>query len=142
MGRVHCGIYRGLNCIKYIIHGFTSSTILLSSLPQFMEQFQQIIFLHLHTCVNSICTIFTLLPLFLPLSPWEGLVSLFCSWFCRSVKIKRKTWHFCLFETQGVSIWYFHVYRYYTANWLSPLVFFIPPKSLFCGGFSPFKISI
>jgi hypothetical protein len=79
MGRVHCGIYRGLNCIKYIIHGFTSSTILLSSLPQFMEQFQQIIFLHLHTCVNSIYTIFTLLPLFLPLPPWAVPVSLFCS---------------------------------------------------------------
>jgi hypothetical protein len=36
-------------------------------------------------------------------------------------KIKRKTWHFSLFEikvaTQGDSLWYFHVYMYYNPNW-------------------------
>jgi hypothetical protein len=29
-------------------------------LPPFLEQFQQVSFFHLHTCVHSICTIFTL----------------------------------------------------------------------------------
>jgi hypothetical protein len=39
---------------------------LLSSSPLrfFLEQFQQVSFLHLHTCEYIICTIFTLLPPF------------------------------------------------------------------------------
>jgi hypothetical protein len=43
-------------------------------------------------------------------------------WFGKGEKIKRKTCHFWLFEikvaTQGVSLWYFHVYMYCTPNWL------------------------
>jgi hypothetical protein len=33
----------------------------LSSLPPFLEEFQQVSFFHLHTCVHSICTIFIFL---------------------------------------------------------------------------------
>jgi hypothetical protein len=36
----------------------------LSLLPRFLEQFQQVSFLHLHTCVHIFWIIFTLLPHF------------------------------------------------------------------------------
>jgi hypothetical protein len=54
-----------LQCIKYIIHEFTSST----ALPPFLEQFQQVSFFHLHTRVHSICTIFMLPCSFPTFSP-------------------------------------------------------------------------
>jgi hypothetical protein len=41
--------------------------------------------------------------------------------FTDFVEEKQKTQHFCLFEikvaTQGVSLWYFHVYMYHNPNW-------------------------
>jgi hypothetical protein len=50
--------YKFLHCIKYIILELTRSTILLY--PSILEQFQQVSFFHVHTCVHSICTVFTL----------------------------------------------------------------------------------
>jgi hypothetical protein len=64
-----------LTNINYVINEFTPFSFLLHNpLPQFMEQFQQISFLHLHACVHIFCTLFTLLSPFpatslLPLVP-------------------------------------------------------------------------
>jgi hypothetical protein len=41
-------------------------------LPSFLQQFRQVSFLHLHTCVYIICTILTLLHLSLPPLPPTG----------------------------------------------------------------------
>jgi hypothetical protein len=66
--------------------------------PWFLKQFQQASFLHLHTCVHIICTIFILLPFrhHLPLPPVPTSLSqnLFCPlvlWICRRKNIKDKT---------------------------------------------------
>jgi hypothetical protein len=47
------------------------------TLSQFLKQFQQVSFLHLHTSVYIICTIFIFLSLFPapPLSPWCQLLT-------------------------------------------------------------------
>jgi hypothetical protein len=49
--------------------------------------------------------------------PWAGSICFPVLWFRRREKIKRKTWHFCLFAIkaaiQGVFLWYFHVYVVY-----------------------------
>jgi hypothetical protein len=39
--------------------------------------------------------------------------------------VKEKKWHFCLFKiaTQGVSLWYFHVYMYYSPIWVISSIF-------------------
>jgi hypothetical protein len=39
--------------------------------------------------------------------------------------IRRKKWYFCLFKTptQGVSLWHFHVYMYYSLIWLISSIF-------------------
>jgi hypothetical protein len=55
-------LWKFLQYIKCIILEFTPSTILLYPLLLlFLEQFPEVSFFHLHTCVHSICTIFTLL---------------------------------------------------------------------------------
>jgi hypothetical protein len=61
-GTLEC-LQRFLQCIKYIILEFTLSTVLFHPLspPLIPEQFQQVSFLHLLTCVCIICTIFILL---------------------------------------------------------------------------------
>jgi hypothetical protein len=46
-------------------------------LPPFLEDFQQVSFFHLHTCVPSICTIFTLLHCFPTLFFLNGLFFIF-----------------------------------------------------------------
>jgi hypothetical protein len=60
------------------------------------------------------------LPLVSTLPTGQDLFQLPVHQSCRREKIKRKTWHFCLFEIkvaiQGVSLWYFHLYKCYT-NW-------------------------
>jgi hypothetical protein len=78
---VHCGIdkssYNVLN-VSYL-NSPPHTPLLYSSLPPFLEWFQQVSFLHLHACVHTFCTIFTLLLLFpttsllplVPVSPWE-----------------------------------------------------------------------
>jgi hypothetical protein len=37
----------------------------------------------------------------------------------------RRKWHFCLFKiaTRGVSLWYVHVYMYYSLIWFISSVF-------------------
>jgi hypothetical protein len=127
-------LQRLLQFIKYIILKFHHS--LLFPLPQFLEYFQQVSFLHLHACVHIFCTLFTLLPSF-PCHPYptganpppgQDLLHPTVLWFCSREKIKRKTLHFCLFEyfnfgkihkisyhlsnvnyTDGTHIWWFDV---------------------------------
>jgi hypothetical protein len=60
---VHCGIYKSFYTLSNISY-MNSPPPPLFFLPchhPFMEQFQQVSFLHLHTCVHSICKVFTLL---------------------------------------------------------------------------------
>jgi hypothetical protein len=52
-----------LQCIKYIILEFILYCCLSSPIPQFLDQCQHVSFLHLHTYVYIICTIFILPPL-------------------------------------------------------------------------------
>jgi hypothetical protein len=77
-----------------------------------LEQFQQISFFHLHTCVYSICMIFTLLYHFPT------------SWFCIREEEEKK-WHFWLFKIakKGVSLWHLHAYMYYSLIWFISWVF-------------------
>jgi hypothetical protein len=61
LGRVHCDIYKSsysISNISYLnadLHGF-----ILAPTLSFLEWFQQVSFFHLHTCVHSISTVFTL----------------------------------------------------------------------------------
>jgi hypothetical protein len=87
----------------------------------------------LHTCVHSICTIFTLphsfptsypLPLVPTPSPRQNLLCPCVLRFCKKTN-KNKT--FCLFKIaiQGVSLWHFHVYMYYNPNWFISSIFLL-----------------
>jgi hypothetical protein len=94
--------------LQYIILQLTPSTILLRlpPSPPFLEYFQQVSFFHLHTCVHSICTIFTFLYPFPTSSPLPmgtdptSAPDRTCSTllFSNFVK-KKKKWHFCFFKT-------------------------------------------
>jgi hypothetical protein len=54
-----------LRCSKYIILEFTPPPLSFIPPSPILEEFQQVSFLHLHTCVHIFCVhIFTLLPLF------------------------------------------------------------------------------
>jgi hypothetical protein len=67
---------------------------ILSPIHWFLEQFQQVSFLHLYTCVFIVCTIFILLPLSLPPPPPMGANPPFhppVLRFCRRKNIKDKT---------------------------------------------------
>jgi hypothetical protein len=61
----HCGIYKGFYNVSNTLY-LNSPSPLLSFIPPLLlfEQFQQVSFLHLCTCVHIFCTIFTLLHLF------------------------------------------------------------------------------
>jgi hypothetical protein len=74
--------------IKYIIIEFTSSTFLLYPPSLLLEQFQQVSFFHLHTCVHSVCTLFTLLYPFSTSSP-PPIVPTHPSWGTSPIYIKR-----------------------------------------------------
>jgi hypothetical protein len=120
---VHCDIYKSsYNILKYIILEFTPYIVLPSPI---LEQFQQVSFFHLYTCVHSICTVFTPpwpFPTSFPvhshqqLSPRRDLFYPPVVWFCK----RRKKWYFCFFKiaTQGVSLWHIHVYMYHSPIWL------------------------
>jgi hypothetical protein len=59
--RVHCDIHKSSYNISNISHlNSPPPTFSFISLPPFLEQFQQVSFSHLHACVHSVCTIFTL----------------------------------------------------------------------------------
>jgi hypothetical protein len=62
---------------KYTILELTPFTILLyHPIPPFLEQFQQVSFFHLYTCIHSICIIFMHLPPSPPTGTnpsWQGL---------------------------------------------------------------------
>jgi hypothetical protein len=121
-------LQKSLQYIKHLILEFTPSIILLY-LPLFQEEFQKVLFFHLHTCIHSICTKFTflypfptssLLPL-VPPAPRQDLFHTLVLWFC-----KRK-WMTFLFKkaTQGVSLWHFHVYMYYNPSWFISTIFIL-----------------
>jgi hypothetical protein len=101
LGGVHCGICKG--SYKYQIYdtwihcpSCPISLSFISLLPWFLEQFQQVWFLHLHTCVHIICSIFIFLHTFpttssLPLVPNPTPKDLFCPpvpWFYRRKRVK------------------------------------------------------
>jgi hypothetical protein len=76
-----------------------------SPLSPYSWKFPQLSFLHLHTCVYIVFTMFTLLPFSRRLSPPTGANfsphNLFCStvlWFCRrkTIKDKRRNMEFLL----------------------------------------------
>jgi hypothetical protein len=68
---IHCSIYKGSYNVSNILYlNSPSTTLLYLPSPDFLQQFQQVSFLHLHTCVYIICNIFTLLPLFPSTSPF------------------------------------------------------------------------
>jgi hypothetical protein len=68
LGGVHCGIYKSSYNVSNISY-LNSSPQPLSFIvpPWLMEQFQQVSFFHLHTCLYIIWTLFTLLSLPSPL---------------------------------------------------------------------------
>jgi hypothetical protein len=115
-----------LQYIKFIILEFTPSTILY--LPPFLEYFQQVSFLCLHANVHSICTIFTLLypfPTFCPLPLVPPTPGRTCSALSFSDFVKERKRQFCLFKiaAQGVSLWHFHVYMFFTLGWFISSIF-------------------
>jgi hypothetical protein len=57
-----------------------------------------------------------------PQDLFHHLVLQFCR---RKNKEKEKKWHFCLLKIaiQGVSLWHFHVYLYYSPNWFISYIF-------------------
>jgi hypothetical protein len=86
--------------------------------------------LHLYTCVHIFALYSPSYSLSLtppspistnPAPPGRTCSAILYSNFVKE-KRKQKTWHFSLFElkiaTQGISLWYFHVYMYYNPNWL------------------------
>jgi hypothetical protein len=100
----------------------------LSPLPPFLEQFQQVSFFHLHTCVHNISIIFTLLYLFLISYPLQTgtnppdrtyFAFLFCFW-----KKKKQTFLFKIC-VQGVSLWHFHVICILYLDLLIPSIFLL-----------------
>jgi hypothetical protein len=92
-------------------------------------------------CIRT-CTIFNLLSPFPTCSPshwyhppWGQ--DLFCPPVSDFAKEKKRKWIFCLFkiDTQGASLWHFHVYIYYSSIWFTSSIFllstFIPFLWLF-----------
>jgi hypothetical protein len=94
--------------IKYVILKFIPSSLLpYHPHPLFLEQLQGVSFLHLHTCVLSIHTIFTL-PLHFPTSSpshWyqPPRQDVFCPPVLQFCKRKKMTFLFKI-TTQGVSL--------------------------------------
>jgi hypothetical protein len=65
-----------------------------------------------------------------PLTPDRACSFLLFSDFAKE---RKKKWHFCLFKiaTQGVSLWYFHVYMYYNLIWFISSIFLLSTLVLF-----------
>jgi hypothetical protein len=73
---VHCGSYKSFYNISNISYlNSRPPPFSFIPLPPFLEEFQQVSFFHLHTCMHSICTIFTLLHPFPTSSPKPVLPS-------------------------------------------------------------------
>jgi hypothetical protein len=95
---------------------FTFSIILLDPPPSLLEQFQQVKFVHFHTCGYTISTTFTSYTLSISPTgtnpPRQTCVLPSCPPFWKK--------DFCLFKisTQEVLLCYFHVYMYFIPNWL------------------------
>jgi hypothetical protein len=108
MGVQFWDLQRFLQCIKYIILELTSFTALLYlHFPDSWNSFQQVSFLHLHTHVHIICTIFILLPSspatpHPPEQPFYSLGDLFRSpvlQFCRRKEMKDKNKNMTFFAS-------------------------------------------
>jgi hypothetical protein len=90
------------------------------------------VFFHLHTCVHSIFTILTLLhpiPTSSPFYWYQHPSGRTCSTllFSDFVKENQKKWYFCLcnIATQGISLWQFHVYMFYSQVWFISSIFLL-----------------
>jgi hypothetical protein len=129
-----------LKCINYIIlelmplHHFP-----LSSLPWFLEQFQQLSFLHLHVCVHIICiysSSYTLSPSVYSLCTHSDLFSNFVG------KKENENITFSQFDikisTQGISLWCLYTY----INWFISYGSLHSSRLLFPWWASQFKISV
>jgi hypothetical protein len=122
------GIYRGSYYASNISHLNSLLHILLYP-PPTREIVSQGSFFILHSCVHNVCTIFTFLHPFPTSFPPHCIKplprqDLFCPpvlWFCQ----REKKWHFCLFKitAQGVSLWHFHMYIYYSPIWFNSSIF-------------------
>jgi hypothetical protein len=125
----HCGSYKSSYSISHMsyLHSLTPS---FSFIPPFLEWFQQVTFFLIHTCVQRICTIFTLPCPFPTSSPLllvpthSGTVysALLLSYF-----VNEKKWPFCLFKIhiQGLSLLHLHIYMYYNQNWFISSIFLL-----------------
>jgi hypothetical protein len=83
--------------------------------------------------IHSICTIFTFLQPFpissplplVPTSPGRTCFTLLPSNFVIKKKVKTKMTFLVKMATQGVSLWHFHVYMYYSPIWFNSSVFLL-----------------
>jgi hypothetical protein len=92
---VHCNIYKGSCSLSNI--SYLNSPFSLPHAPHwFLEQFEQVSFLHLHTCVHSVCIIFTLLLLSRSAPHHRSCsVLLFCDFVEeKNIKVKWETRNF------------------------------------------------
>jgi hypothetical protein len=103
----------------------------LSPLPHSWSSFSRSQFSHLHTCVHSICTVFTLLHSFPTSSPSTGInpppsAQSTCP-SCSLIVYKKQKWCFCFLKIaiQRVFLWHFHVFMYYNPNWLISCIFLL-----------------
>jgi hypothetical protein len=114
-----------LQSIKYIILEFTLCTALLYPPPLIPGRISSgISFVFTYMCARFLYYIHFPTPFTATSSshwyqPYPGQ-DLFCPPVLLFSKRKRKKWHFCLCEmkiaTQGISLWYFHVYIHYYPN--------------------------
>jgi hypothetical protein len=118
---------------------FTPSTALFHPPSPFLEQFQQVSFFHLHTCIYTVSTIFILL---LPptshqcqFAPQQNQVCTLVLWFCtrKNIKDSKRNVAFLLLwdkDSYTGRFLMFHAYMCYNPNWfisMNHLHYFVVP---------------